>query len=587
MNDVTPLPEVRETRRRWSRRHLLLFAALLCSLSVALYLRIAPVRRERQLQSASLTRLQALANQEPDDARVLYHLGQRQLAAGDAAVALQTLQRALAKSPERDDVCIAAAEAAEAAKGAPAAFEILERYLEAQPNRATVRFALARMARRHRQWERAYAEARTVTQQDPENASAWHLYGQAAALTERRQEAEPALRKAFALAPRSWETQTGMGDLMVRGKRYSEALPYYRAATRLAPEQALPHLALAQALLQANPDAGALEEARAALLRCRRLRPEIPMTYLHLGECYAKQGRWPEAQQALEEARRRDPANMDVYFELGKVYRRRGNADAARGAFDKHKRLVVFNDERRVLLARIERAEQTGKADAADRLRLDLARQLVANQMYEEAIGHYQRLLLRAPERADLRRALAQAQERLVNADSLTVEGEAFLHRKRYEEAARLFKAALDRDRGNARAWEGLATALAAAGHVQEALPMFLEATKRDPQRPWAQLAVGEAYAQIGLPQEAQRRLQIAEKDDATRESARQVLAELTPESASTPIAEYSRLWLRHRRHPNDVTAREERDAAEERLQVSGELPPREVLQPLLEAAAR
>lgn len=465
------------------------------------------------------------------------------------------------------------------------ALRLLDGYLRAHPGDAGVHLAAARLGRRQHLWERAYAEARTVTQLEPGNALAWQLYGQAAAMTERPQEAEPALKKAFALDPRSWETETSMGDLFVHDKKYAEAVPYYREAIRLAPDKAVPYLSLGQALLKSAPSPASLAEAEKALLRCQSLRPDIPQCSLYLGQCYARQQRWKEAKEALETAREHDPANMDVYFELGKVYSQLKDERAAGRAFERHEQLVILNDERRVSLARIERLERDGRRDAADRVRLELASKLAKNAMYDEAIGHYQVLLSHHPERADLRRALALAEERGVHPDLLVQRGADLLHQKRYADAARIFHDALSRDKACAPAWEGLGTALAATGDSNGAIRAFLTATRLDPNLPWAELGAGEAYAQIGLLTEARRRLRIAESNAATRQSARDILQNLSTAGKSNPLADYAQVSLRLLRHPNDARARNDASTAERRLRASGDLPPKDVMEPLLQSA--
>ena len=562
-----------------------LLTLLLGLLLFAAYRQFAPGRQEKQLAGASLERLQTLSKQQPNDARVLYHLGRRQQAAGNTALALATFQRALPLAPEQADVWVAASEVTESEQGAQAALSLLEQYLRVHPKTASVHLAVARLARRQRLWERAYSEGREVTQLDAGNALGWQLYGQAAAMTERPQEAETALRKAFALEPHNWETQTSMGDLMVQNKRYSEAVPFFREANRLAPDKAVPYLSLGKTLLKVGAGPQDWQEAAAALERCKALRPDIPVVYLYLGQCLAKQGRGREALAALNEAKRRDPLNMDVYFELGKAYGQAGNAEAARKAFDRHKQLVLFNDQRRVLLARIERMEQTGKRDDADALRLDLARKLTANEMYDEAVGHYHQLLLHTPNRTDIQQELAHAQQASIRPDALLVQGENLLHRQRFADAAQAFEAALTRA-DSAQGWEGLGTAFASQGQIGKAIPVFLRALALDPKRPWAALAIGEAYAQIGLPDEAQKLLKTAAQNDATRDSARKVLQEMTGASAATPLARYSHLSLQVLRHPHDVGAHKELDTLAKQLRASGELPPPEMMQPLLQKAA-
>jgi tetratricopeptide (TPR) repeat protein len=165
------------------------------------------------------------------------------------------------------------------------------------------------------------------------------------------------------------------------------------------------------------------------------------------------------------------------------------------------------------------------------------------------------------------------------------VQGENLLHRQHFAEAAQAFQAALTRDPGSAQAWEGLGTAFASQGNIGKAIPLFLKALTLDSKRPWAALAIGEAYAQIGLQDKAQKLLKTAAQNEATRDSAQRVLQEMSGAAASAPLARYSHLSLQILRHPQDGGARKEHDALEKQLRASGELPPQEMMQPLLKGA--
>lgn len=90
MSSVARPPEVEKTTRR-TPRIAWLFGVLLGLAVLAAYLYLAPLWAERQLAHASLTHLETLAREHPDDGRTLYYLAKRQQASGDTTAAVVTL----------------------------------------------------------------------------------------------------------------------------------------------------------------------------------------------------------------------------------------------------------------------------------------------------------------------------------------------------------------------------------------------------------------------------------------------------------------------------------------------------------------
>jgi tetratricopeptide (TPR) repeat protein len=441
----------------------------------------APQRRQSYLQKAPRAALEAEVKNAPQDVDALYHLGRRYLEENNPQAALAPLRRAVGLTV-RPEVWEVTAEAIENVEGAAEALTFLEGFVKQNPQSAEGHRALGRLAQRQRLWNRAYDAAKKATELAPKDALSWHLLGRACASSERTQEAEQAYQKAFDVNPNLGETQTGMGEIKMQQKQYTEAATYFRAAIRIDGEQPIPHLYLGQTLLKGKTTPETLAEAQKSLEKCKELRPDITLVYFILGQCYAAQGKWEEARTHLEKAQEVKPEEMGIYFELGKVYEKLGQKEASARAYERHKRLALFNDERRVLQARLEQCKDRKEAM---RLHQTLAEKLSANLFYTDAREHYQFLL------------------------------------KNQEESPQI--------------WEGFGTTLAAQGQTNEALAAFLRAVKADSKRPWAQMALAEVYNGLGFREEALRRLQVALQSPETRPEATQmrtVIEKMSPQTA-------------------------------------------------------
>jgi tetratricopeptide (TPR) repeat protein len=211
---------------------------------------------------------------------------------------------------------------------------------------------------------------------------------------------------------------------------------------------------------------GALDAARASLLKARELMPEAVEPLLALAEVELARGDLDAAAGLLENVLAKDNANMEARLSLSAVNRQRGKLDAA---LTSAREVLVRNpSEVRALLevGRIYRAQ--GEHDVAE-LVLEKARAL-----NEKAAPVYNELGLLALERGDTQLAFSH----FAKAENLDPrfspahmnQGSVLLKAGDFKSAERSYRAALEADKGASDARVGLGIALRAQNRHKEAL---------------------------------------------------------------------------------------------------------------------
>jgi cytochrome c-type biogenesis protein CcmH/NrfG len=304
-------------------------------------LRLSAWRAERDLQTASLARLQAVSQADPYNPRVFYFLGVRYREGGRLREACAAFRDAAARDTDDETYFLAWAAAACARNTDAEAFGVLTAYLKQHPDSARVHRAVAELFLKRRAYRKAYDEALAAARLEPRDEATWLLAGTAALDGDYRFEAEGALRQAIALDPNDFRGHLHLGNTLFDLSRYHEAVARYREAVRLAPQDATTHLALARALLSRAASPEDYEAVRQNLRRSLALRPDIPYASLFLGRSYARQARWREALPPLERAARLAPNSAETQFELSRVYRRLGEAAKADAAARRQRQLIA------------------------------------------------------------------------------------------------------------------------------------------------------------------------------------------------------------------------------------------------------
>jgi len=473
----------------------------------AAWLWSTPWRQERLLRAASLIQLQRSARREPDNARVFYYLGTREEQAGQSGAAYDAFTHAADLDADDEPSWVGAAELAGRLHGSQGEYDLLTLFLRRHPRSATAHAALARFYHRRRVYLTAYQEALAAATLTPGDADAWRIAGSEAILAQNYPEAEAALRRAVALRPQDWANQVGWGDALMALNRPPEALVCYRQALRLAPNEPAAADSLARALLNRSASASAVQEAQGLLLRTAQQSPHVAFTWLLLGQCYECQSRWREARAALEEAGRRDPRLNEVHFELGRVARNQGDAQTAAQEQSLYQRRLT--DETQIYALRLRVAQ--GHEDMG--ARLALARLCARDGDRDEAVFQCRQILARRPDSAPAHAELdALTRAPAPDIASLTARAEALRAWGLWAAARGLYARVLAGDRASATAAQGLGLCLIGEGQPGRAFPFLAYSVRLDPRLPEAQAAMAALYRDLGFPDEARKRLNIAVK---------------------------------------------------------------------------
>ena len=493
---------------------------------VAYYLWKAPARREALLQKSSLTELQQQAEKSPGDARVLYYLGRKQEDDGDVHRAFETLSRAADAAPGQEEIWVAAAHAAEKVSGWQGADNILTAFTKNYPNSAAAQKALARLELLRQNAKEARAALDVALRLNPEDGATWRLLGETAKIEGDVRGVTEAMAKAVLYAPGDWQAQVGQGDALSLQNHDNDALRCYREAIRLAPKEPIPYLGLSRSLLRASSGSDAAREAREAAQKYLSLRGSGPQPYLFIAESFRRERKEAEAQETLEKAESLYPTDVNILYSLARAYRALGETAQATAVLERQRRLIAFEERKQALFQKISNAERTGDMTTARRLHIEVARSFEANGAYLAALDHFLKAqalsavsenigpdiarLLQRPELAGLR-------YRNRSPEDILSEAKTALKAKQYDKASQAFLAALKQDPRNVAAMEGVGLALLGRereGDAATAVKYLISATRLDPKRAVAQMALGDLYQAAHLPEEAQKCYQAATEAD-------------------------------------------------------------------------
>ena len=497
---------------------------LMACLALAAYLWTAPMRAERGLQTATLEQLIETAKREPENANALYFLGLRYEQLGNPMAAIGSYKKAAEKDGDHEKAWLGWARATAAVGNTQEAFSVLSVFAKAHPGNAPAHLALSAFYRDQDAMKRAYEEAKKASELDSKSADAWYQVGSAALKLKMYAEAEAALRRAIALAPKDWAAPFALAQALLAAKRDTEALVSFQQAANLAPTEGAPLREIGRSELASADNDAAFQKALDTLLKATRLSPQDPMVYLLLGQVYQKQGKWQEAKAALEQSAVLDPQQPTAFFELAKVYTELGDMVNAGKARQLHVEREASRNEIHNLLSQIY--QDNADAGKSNELRLQLARIYVKHGDVGLALREYRHLAARVPGDKIVQQELAALQKSVpqaapvagtmlpasgivpVSIATLIQDGNALLKQQNYAGAKSVFARVLLQDGRSGQGFLGLGLALIGEGNEEDAFRAFQRALQADPNLDDAQFNLAKLYLKIGISDETIRRMQ-------------------------------------------------------------------------------
>jgi tetratricopeptide (TPR) repeat protein len=333
----------------------------------------------------------------------------------------------------------------------------------------------------------------------PRSADAWGRLGEVLTTFNYRGEAVFALAQAERLDPRDPRWPYLQGWLLLRDDGEA-AIPHLRRAAELCDDEA-PQLRLCEVLLAQ----GHLDEAERGFKSLLRSDPLNGVVHLGLGRLSVRRQHWQDALPNLQRAaadRRTARAAMIV---LAEVYQRMGEEEAATKCRQQLERLPPDQPWHDKFLDNLERFNVAGK-----RARLMEADRLFKEGRIAEALDRYELVVKDYPDAAEARSALGQALYRI----------------RKYADAERVLKEAVELAPGFAEAHNYLGLARREQGKLDDAIASFRKAAELKPD-------FALAYSNLG-------RCLLAQKDRAGAIQAFRAAVRYKPDytAAYTELAE-------------------------------------------------
>ncbi len=445
----------------------------------------------------SLTNAQSL---EPDNYRWPYYLGLVLLEQGNLEGAAQHFMRVLALRDGDLPTVLRLADVFRQLNRTNEARQLYESALQSPLGRAAGHAGLGRIALDAGEPQAAIEHLQAALQEQPDANSLAHPLGlayrqlgdleKARPLLEQRGQnpvlfPDPLQRAVDALGVGAG-ARIMAGALALQAKDLKGAEAAYRDAVTAQPASVEARQGLATALAEQGNVAGAIAEYQKLLAD----QPDQPRILYSLGTLYAQQGNLTAAIPQLQRAVELQPDFAEAWLGLGEALAQKGEVAVAAQRFAKAVELDPNSTQARLRLSRTLRfLGQNAAADEALKVLLErdpgnldglllLAQNLIQDRQFEPAQARLQQVLA-SPQAAAPQ--LAQAHFLLGQAEPGNGQPEQEVAAR----AARIahYRQALVQGPRHSLALFNLATDLAAAGEVKEAIQQFrtlLEVTPKD-----------------------------------------------------------------------------------------------------------
>lgn len=289
-----------------------------------LYLAVAQVRAQANLE-AGLRRLEAaIAKYAPPQGEFYFRLGEAYRDAGQMGKAVAAYRQACARTADWR-FFYALGTALSASGQLAGSEEALNRARALGPREVVVLHALSATYTRQGKPQAAMTCLEAALAMDPDSADTHNNLGIISRTLGKNAEAEGYLREAVRLRPEVAPTRLNLADLLARRGSLAEAQYHFEAAIRIDGASAPAHSGYAGLLL----DMGNLPAARGQYEEALRLDPRLSEAHNNLGSILLRSGDAPGAIREYRLAVAASPDSATAYYNLALALAQTGDAEGA------------------------------------------------------------------------------------------------------------------------------------------------------------------------------------------------------------------------------------------------------------------
>jgi tetratricopeptide (TPR) repeat protein len=381
-----------------SRLILLLFLGVLL-VGVAWTVRSSPWAQENALRGKGTPELEAIVQQQPENAFARYYLGKNYYLERRFTEARDNYAEAARLNPQwaraQLGLGLSRYELGEVAE----ARDAFKQTLKLDERSAWAEYMLGKIAWSRGDANAALAHVRRATELDPRSDQAWYGLGVCYVEQRRYNDAIEAFRKAVARHDTSAQNHTALGELLVYRGKTDEGHAHYERALQLNPNYGPTCALLGEFLLENVPGPDSLSRAEELLQRATKLKAPRPAeVYSNLGQLYVQKTEYTKAVEALQESVRINPLDERALYALSNAYRRMGNTKMASITEARFKKM----SKQHVLLQSLEARVFHNPNDPVSRLRL--ARLCRDMGLAEQAAHHYEEYVRQRPQAVEVAR---------------------------------------------------------------------------------------------------------------------------------------------------------------------------------------
>jgi predicted Zn-dependent protease len=463
----------------------------------------AAMRESRFAEAATI--YEELVRQRPSNAGLLMNLGMARYMSGDAASAVEPLQKAAKLSPDLAPAALFLGSALFDLGRPREAIPPLERAVKALPDNPDARDMLGRACLSVSRFVDAAAQYRVLTRLQPANPRAWlglvHSYQ---GITEN------ALAELQSSAPDSPLLELLVADVAVTQDKFAAALAIYRRVMAAGLPVGGLHEAVADLYDRAgHPDWAATERAKAT-------RPSATVCATRPAECHYLAGRYQQSLAAALASRTPSGRYWTIRAANRLATEAVGHLDTLPESVELHLVRAEIAQARGQNPDAVREVQAALALDPGDRaIQTALAEAFLRARDLEHAVPLLERLTRAAPDEPTLQLML----------------GDALLEQQQIDRAIPVLERAAAPPKGLPQARASLGRAYVQAGRFNDALPHLEAAVTNEPDvETYLQLA--RTYQALGRREEAQKAMseyQAAKQQQAVPPPDRGPEPELTP----------------------------------------------------------